>query len=84
MKPPAHARHELLLAAALYLMTRFQAQRCPCIARAVVEHLDQLSREAEQLPVLLRSVCAQLEADWRALAFDAAASAVASSSARTH
>jgi hypothetical protein len=59
---------DLLLAATLYLMTRYHAQRCPCVASAVVQHLDLLSRHGHERPsAMLRSVCAQLELDWRAL-----------------
>jgi hypothetical protein len=64
--PPAHA--DVLLASTLYLMTRYQTHRCPCVANAVAQHLDLLSRQAEgPFPALLRAVCAQLELDWRAL-----------------
>lgn len=60
---------DVLLAATLYLMTRYQAGRCPCIAGAVVQHLDLLSRQPDdRVSGALRMVCAQLERDWRSLA----------------
>ena len=69
MSARTHPRNEVLLAATLFLMTRFQSQRCPCVARAIVEHLDLLASQAEgELPDWLRSVCAQLGLDWQAIA----------------
>jgi hypothetical protein len=59
---------DVLLASTLYLMTRYQAHRCPCVANAVAHHLDLLSRQAEgRCSAVLRAVCTQLELDWRAL-----------------
>jgi hypothetical protein len=64
--PLPHA--DVLLASTLYLMTRYQAYRCPCVANAVAQHLDLLSRQTgESLPAVLRAACAQLQLDWRAL-----------------
>jgi hypothetical protein len=59
---------DVLVAATLFLMTRYQAHRCPCVAHAVAQHLDLLSRQAEgRCSPALRSTCALLELDWRAL-----------------
>ena len=59
---------DVLLASTLYLMTRYQAHRCPCLANAVAQHLDWLSRQAEdRCSAMLRAACSQLELDWRAL-----------------
>lgn len=69
---------DVLLAATLYLMTRYHAHRCPCVAHAVAQHLDLLSRQAEgRCSPALRSTCAQLELDWRALTQGRPAIAVA-------
>jgi hypothetical protein len=58
---------DVLLASTLYLMTRYYAHRCPCVANAVAQHLDLLSQQAEErCSALLRATCAQLELDWRA------------------
>jgi hypothetical protein len=59
---------DVLRASTLYLMTRYHAHRCPCVANAVAQHLDLLSRQAEdRCSAVLRSACSQLELDWRAL-----------------
>lgn len=85
MSCDARPRHEVVLAATLFLMTRFQSQRCPCIARAVVEHLDLLARECNgPLPAWLRSVCAQLQMDWRVLSRDTAPALAKPSGGSTH
>jgi hypothetical protein len=68
MNSAPHPQPDVLLASTLVLMTRYHAHRCPCVANAVVQHLDLLSRQTEErFPALLRAVCAQLELDWRAL-----------------
>jgi hypothetical protein len=68
MSSPPLPSADVLLAATLYLMTRYQAHRCPCVANAVAQHLELLSRQAEhRCSALLRAACAQLELDWRAL-----------------
>jgi len=68
MSPAPLPRVDVLLASTLYLMTRYHAHRCPCLANAVAEHLDLLSRRTEgDCSAVLRSACAQLEIDWRAL-----------------
>jgi hypothetical protein len=62
-----HPQADVLLASTLYLMTRYYAHRCPCVANAVARHLDLLSQQAEgRCSAMLRAVCAQLELDWRA------------------
>jgi hypothetical protein len=68
MSCPPPAQLDVLLASTLYLMTRYHAHRCPCVANAVAQHLDLLSRQAEaRCSAVLRAACAQLELDWRAL-----------------
>ncbi len=68
MSPTPLPQLHVLLASTLYLMTRYHAHRCPCVANAVAQHLDLLSQLADgRGSAVLRSACAQLELDWRAL-----------------
>ena len=76
MSPPALPQLDVLLASTLYLMTRYHAHRCPCVANAVAQHLDLLSQQIEgRCSPVLRSACAQLELDWRALTHGSSAAA---------
>ena len=74
MSCPSLPPLDVLLASTLYLMTRYHAHRCPCVANAVAEHLDLLSRAAEdRCSAMLRAACAQLHLDWRALTHESPA-----------
>ena len=69
-----HPPLDVLLASTLYLMTRYQAHRCPLLANAVAQHLDLLSRQTgRECSAMLRAACSQLELDWRALTHGAPA-----------
>jgi len=65
------AEPQLMLGAALYLMTRYQRSPCPAMARAIADHLDRLSRHpgAEDS---LRSMCTCLKHDWERVVLKAA------------
>jgi hypothetical protein len=50
--------------ALLYLMTAYQRTQCPCVAAAIVRHLEYLAA----LPGTtepLRVLCTRLQFDWR-------------------
>lgn len=60
---PMPRRPDVALAAALYLMTRYQRTPCPVVARAIADHLDCLSR-ASGIDGCIRSLCVGLQAEW--------------------
>jgi hypothetical protein len=58
---------ESLLAAALYLMTRYTGTGCPGLARCVAQHLQCLCVHPDADPVI-RDICAGLQGAWSKLA----------------
>jgi hypothetical protein len=64
MTEPALPSVETVSNALLYLMTAYQRTRCPCVAAAIVRHLEYLAmspRTAEPL----RLLCTRLQFEWR-------------------
>jgi hypothetical protein len=50
--------------ALLYLMTAYQRTQCPCVAAAIVRHLEYLA-VAPDTTEPLRLLCTRLQFDWR-------------------
>jgi hypothetical protein len=64
MTDPALPSVETVSNALLYLMTAYQRTQCPCVATAIVRHLEYLAA----LPgtsEALRQLCTRLQFDWR-------------------
>ena len=64
MIDPALPSAETVSNALLYLMTAYQRTQCPCVATAIVRHLECLAAlPGTSEPV--RLLCARLQFDWR-------------------
>ena len=50
--------------ALLYLMTAYQRTQCPCVAGAIVRHLEYLAA-APETAESLRMLCRRLQFEWR-------------------
>ncbi len=50
--------------ALLYLMTTYQRTQCPCVAVAIVRHLEYLAASPDTSEPL-RALCTRLQFDWR-------------------
>jgi len=60
---PIVARPEVALAAVIYLMTRYQRQPCPAVARAIADHLTRLSGQGG-IDDCIRCLCTRLKDEW--------------------
>ena len=60
---PIVARPEVALAAVIYLMTRYQRQPCPAVARAIADHLTRLSGQGG-IDDCIRCLCNRLKDEW--------------------
>jgi hypothetical protein len=61
---PPHDTNDIIIAATLWLMHRYQQTRCRKLARMVELHLGWMQRRASH-PVLANA-CRRLAAEWRA------------------
>jgi hypothetical protein len=64
MTDPAMPSVETVSNALLYLMTAYQRTQCPCVAAAIVRHLEYLAA-APDTTEPLRLLCSRLQFDWR-------------------
>ena len=55
---------EMASNALLYLMTAYQRTQCPCVAVAIVRHLEYLA-SSPSTSESLRMLCTRLQFDWR-------------------
>jgi hypothetical protein len=62
--PPIHSTHEIVIAATLWLMHRYQQTGCKTLARMVEQHLRWMQLGATS-PVLANA-CQRLSFEWRA------------------
>ena len=61
--PPPHDTSDIVIAATLWLMHRYQQTRCTRLARMVELHLDWMEQHASH-PVLANA-CRRLAQEWR-------------------
>jgi hypothetical protein len=64
MTDPASPSVETISNALLYLMTAYQRTQCPCVAGAIVRHLEYLAALPSTTEPL-RLLCTRLQFDWR-------------------
>ena len=64
MTDPALPSVETVSNALLYLMTAYQRTQCPCVAAAIVRHLEYVAA-LPGTPESLRLLCTRLQFDWR-------------------
>ena len=64
MTDPALPSVETVSNALLYLMTAYQRTQCPCVASAIVRHLEYLATDPGTAEPL-RLLCTRLQFDWR-------------------
>jgi hypothetical protein len=64
---PEQSRAEIVLGAALYLMTAYHRTPCPRIAGCVAAHLECLARHPQVDP-MIREVCAGMCDQWHTAA----------------
>ena len=64
MTDPALPSVETVSNALLYLMTAYQRTQCPCVAAAIVRHLEYLAALPSTTEPL-RLLCTRLQFDWR-------------------
>lgn len=62
---PPHDTHEIVIAATLWLMHRYQQTRCKKLARMVEQHLRWMQAGASS-PVLANA-CQRLSSEWCAV-----------------
>ena len=67
---PGLHRPEVMIAAVLFLMTRYQRSPCPAVARAIADHFSRLARHGE-VDESIRSLCAGLRDEWERAAIKA-------------
>lgn len=56
---------ELLLSSVYYLMTRYARRPAPCVARAIIEHLQLIAGHPECQSELVRNAGRRLALQWR-------------------
>lgn len=73
VKPsPQHTTDEAVIAATLWLMTRYQQTRCKKLARMVEQHLAWIGIGARSDNPTLAQACKKLRSAWRTASSDAA------------
>lgn len=56
---------ELLLSSVYYLMTRYARRPAPCVAQAIIEHLQMIAGHPECQSELVRNAGRRLALQWR-------------------
>ena len=71
MSTPQHSTHEIVTAATLWLMHRYQQTGCKKLARMVEQHLRWMQTSAANPQ--LADACERLSFEWRAVSATSAA-----------
>lgn len=64
--PPAIPSLPTLQAAIFYMMSHYSAHQCPCLARAIAEHLRMFASHPGNADCpMMRDICEKLSRYWR-------------------